>query len=368
MPTGTGAQNQRNLPGSATPYTINPSLFNSLTQKQDFNPQNFSFPSPSNYTNTVLRQVGIISKIRLLVEGALVLSAAAQITPTYKWPYGIIKNVQLSGNQMNNFISVTGNDLYLRQILQNRAYVDNITVPGVGSSGTAVAGTYPFTIQFEVPIAMDMTSLTGSLYAQTEATNLTLQLTAEAIANLFTGAGVADLTITNTAGTAGTTPNVLVEETIFSIPYNPSKAGELVLPDLTVLHGFIANDVPVAAQATVTTNLYRTNADLYRLFYLTDNGNVLVPTSEYVQTQLMYGASEVPYQYNPVLFQKLGNNVDARLSFPDGEYCFDFAAENPGRDKVILEGVTNLRLITQYSGVAWNSAAYVHTVQETLFA
>ena len=366
MPTGTGAVNQRNLP--ATPYTVNPALFNALTQKQVFNPQNFSFPSPANYTTTVLRQVGIISKLRLLIEGAVVLSAAAQLTPTYKWPYGIAKNVQLSGNQMNNFISCTGNDLYLRQLIQHRAFVDQITVPGIGPSGVAVAGTYPFTIQLEVPIAMDMTSLTGSLYAQTEATNLTLQITAEAIANLFTGAGVADATITNTAGTAGTTPNVLVEETIFSIPYNPQKAGELVIPDLTVLHGFISNDVPVAAQATVTTNLYRTNADLYRFFYLTDNGNVLVPSADISNAQLMYGASEVPYAFNPVLFNRLNNNEDARLALTDGEYCLDFAAENPGRDKVILEGVANLRLQTQYSGVTWNSAAYVHTVQETLFA
>jgi hypothetical protein len=365
MPTGTGAINQRNLP--ATPYVINPTMFNALTQKQIFNPQHFSFPSPANYTTQVLRQVGIVSRLRLLIEGAVVNGTAAQLTPTYKWPYGICKNVQLSGNQMNNFISVTGNDLYLRQLIQNRAYVDQITVPGIGSAGTAVAGTYPFTIQIEVPIAMDMTSLTGSLYAQTEATNLTLQITAEAIANLFTG-NTANCTITNTAGTAGTLPNVLVEETIFSIPYNPQKAGELVIPDLSVLHGFIANDVPVAAQATVTTNLYRTNADLYRFFYLTDNGNVLVPSSEIVSAQLMYGASEVPYGFTPVLFNRLNNNVESRLALTDGEYCLDFAAENPGRDKVILEGVTNLRLQTQYSGVTWNSAAYVHTVQETLFA
>jgi hypothetical protein len=366
MPTGTGAINQRNLP--AVPYTVNPALFNALTQKQVFNPQNFSFPSPANYTVQVLRQVGIISRLRLLIEGAVVISTASQLTPTYKWPYGICKNVQLSGNQMNNFISVTGNDLYLRQLVQNRAFVDQITVPGIGPSGTATAGTYPFTIQLEIPIAMDMTSLTGSLYAQTEATNLTLQLTAEALDNLFTGVSGAGATITNTAGTAGTVPNVLVEETIFSIPYNPNKAGELVIPDLTVLHGLIANDVPVAAQATVTTNLYRTNADLYRFFYLTDNGNALVDSVDISNAQLMYGASEVPYAFTPVLFNRLNNNVESRLALSDGEYCLDFAAENPGRDKVILEGVTNLRLQTQYTGVTWNSAAYVHTVQETLFA
>ena len=365
MPTGTGAVNLRNLP--ATPYTVDAPLFNALTQKQVFNPQNFQFPSPANYVTQVLRQVGIISRIRLVIQGAVVNGTAVQLTPTYKWPYGICKNVQLSGNQMNNFISVNGNDLYLRQLIQNRAWQDQITVPGIGAAGTAVAGTYPFTIVIEIPIAMDMTSLTGSLYAQTEATNLTIQLTAEAIANLFTG-NTANCTITNTAGTAGTTPNVLVEETIFSIPYNPHKAGELVIPDLTVLHGFIANDVPVAAQATVTTNLYRTNADLYRFFYSTDNDNVLVPSDNISSAQLMYGASEVPYAFNPVLFNRINNNQDARLALTDGEYCLDFAAENPARDKVILEGVTNLRLQTQYTGVTWNAAAYVHTVQETLFA
>ncbi len=365
MPTGTGAINQRNLP--ATPYKVDAALFNQYTQKQVFNPNAFPFPSPANYTTQTLRQVGIISRIRLLIQGAIVVGTAVQVTPTYKWPYGIVKNLQLSGNQMNNFISCTGNDLYQRELVQNRAFVDQITTPGLTSTGTAVAGTYPFTIALNVPIAMDMTSLTGSLYAQTEATNLTLQLTSEALANLFTG-NVANTTITNTAGTAGTTPNVLIEETIFSIPYDPNSPSTMVIPDLTVLHGIISNDNPVASQATVTTNLYRTNADLYRFFYLTDNANVLVPSVNIPNAQLMYGASETPYAFNPVLFNRLNNNEEARLALTDGIYCLDFSAENPARDKVILEGVTNLRLQTQYSGVALNAAAYVHTVMETLFA
>ncbi|MGH2612659.1 MAG: hypothetical protein ACRDFB_06365 [Rhabdochlamydiaceae bacterium] len=365
MPTGTGAINQKNLP--ATPYEVNPTMFNALTQKQLFDPQNFTFASPANYVTQVLRQVGIIAKIRLLIQGSIVTTGTGTFAYTYKWPYGICKNVQLSGNQMNNFISATGNDLYLREVVQNRAYVDEVT-SYTAASGITGAGTYPFTIVLTIPVAMDMTSLTGALYAQTEATNLTLTLTAEALANLFSWTGTA-ATLTNTAGTAGTTPNVLIEETIFSIPYNPQKQGVLVIPDLTVLHGFISNDVPVASQSTVTTNLYRTNADLYRLFYLTDNNNVLVSTADTTNAQLMYGASEVPYAFNPALFNKVWNNETVRLNLGnDGEFVLDFSAENPSRDKVILEGVTNLRLQTQYSGVTWNAAAYVHTVQETLFA
>ena len=65
--------------------------------------------------------------------------------------------------------------------------------------------------------------------------------------------------------------------------------------------------------------------------------------------------------------QRFRNNRDYRVIFPDGHYCLDFVADNPARDLVLLEGVTNLRLRTQYTA-APTGGSFVHFVQETLFA
>lgn len=377
MPTGTGAVNERNLPNSA--YEINPALFTQLTQKQVFNPANLVCPAfGGNFVTKTLRQVGIVARIRLWIVGSIVVSgmtSASTLVPTFKWPYGLFKNVQLSGNQQNNFISASGFDLHLRKLIQYRAFKDDWSVAGIapaGLSGTAGNGTFPFKVAIDVPVAMDMVSLVGSLYAQSEATNLVLQLTTDSLANLFTFTGAGTAVLADTAGDANSSPTVFVEETIFSIPYHPSKPNVLVIPDLTVLHGIIANDNPVASQSSVTTEMYRSNANLERLVFYTDNNNALLTSANYVDAQLLYGAKETPYSWTPIDFLRLQNNVDNRIltsSMPDGTYALDFTAESPARDQVILEGVTNLRIQTDYvAGQPSSAAAKVHWVQETLFA
>lgn len=383
MPTGTGAINERNLPNAA--YEVNPALFMAYTQKQVFNPHQVNLAAPSLYIVNTLRQVGIVARIRLIIQGAVVVATGAgttsSITPTFKWPYGILSTIALAGNQQNNFISCSGFDLHIRKLTQLRAFVDGYTVPGIaaaGITGVGASGTFPFKICIDIPVAMDMTTLVGALYAQSEATNLTVSLTTEGLANLFTVVvgngtgnftGIGAVTLTNTAGTAATSPIVLFEETIFSIPYHPQKSNTLVIPDLTVLHGIIANNNPVASQSQVTTELYRSNANLERLFYYTDDANALTTTANQTGSQLVYGAAEQPYGWTPQDFKRAEDNANNRVILQDGVYVLDLTADNPARDQVILEGVTNLRLLTNYvGGQPVNAGAKVHWVQETLFA
>lgn len=375
MPTGTGAINERNLPNAA--YEVNPALFAAYTQKQVFNPANLLMAAPANYVTKTLRQVGIVSRVRLLVQGSFVgtgFVAGNTNTPTFKWPYGMFSNVQLSGNQQNNFISASGFDLHLRKLTQLKAFVDGYTTIGITNApivGVANNAVIPFNVCIDIPVAMDQTTLVGALYAQSEATELVLTLTTEALANLFTVTGAAGwaIALANTAGTVGTFPTVQVEETIFSIPYHPDKKNTLLIPDLTVLHGFIANNNPVASQSTVTTELYRSNANLERLFYYTDDTNRLVTTAQHTSSDLVYGAKEQPYTWNPQDFKRIEDNANNRIILPDGSYVLDLTADNPARDQVILEGVTNLRLETSYiGGQPATAGAKVHWVQETLFA
>jgi hypothetical protein len=165
---------------------------------------------------------------------------------------------------------------------------------------------------------------------------------------------------------------VFVEEEIFEVPYDPQHSDTLIIPDLTVLHGLVSNDNAVASQSTLDTQLFRINGQLERLFYYTvDLTTATLPAfvlaANYVQSQLIYGSNQNPYTFNPQNMLRFRNNRDYRVAFPDGLNVLDFVADNPARDLVLLEGVTNLRLRTQYVA-APTGGSYVHFVQETLFA
>lgn len=378
MPTGTGAVNLRNLP--VTKYAINPGLFNQLTSRVIFDPINFPLPTFGNYTTNQLLQVGIVGSINLIVAGNLVVTGSNAQTVTERYPWDLI-SVQLSGNGQNNFINCQGTDLRLRMAAANRAYVDGISFWPTQTQ-LATAGTYAFKLVYKIPVAMDDTTLVGALYAQSEATNLTYKITTGTLSDLIT-AGASTYVVTAT---------VYLEEEIYEVPYDPSHPDTLVIPDLTVLHGLISNDNAVASQTTVDTQLFRINGQLERLFFYTVDKSaataLLVRTAIYTQAQLIYGSNQNPYTFNPMAFLEFRNGRDYRVPLasvldsaqidlwdspfsgvmiPDGVYCMDFVADNPARDQVLLEGVTNLRLRTEYTA-APTGGSYVHFVQETLFA
>jgi hypothetical protein len=378
MPTGTGAVNLRNLP--TTKYSINPGLFNQLTSRVVFDPINFPLPTFGNYVQNQLLQVGVVGAINLIVKGTLTTTGSAVTgVPTARWPWDLIA-VQVSGNGQNNFINAQGTDLRLRLGAANRAYNDGISTYPLAADLDS-ANTFDFTLVYKIPIAMDDTTLVGALYAQSEATNLTYKITTGTLSDL----------INFTEGTATISATVYLEEEIYEVPYDPQHGDTLIIPDLTVLHGFVANDNAVSSQTTLDTQLFRINGQMERLFFYTvDKTNAqiaFVPEATYDQTQLIYGSNQNPYTFNPQLFLPFRNNRDYRrllggsltssnvdlgttphsVIIPDGVFCLDFVADNAARDQVLLEGVTNLRLRTQYSS-APTGGSYVHFVQETLFA
>jgi hypothetical protein len=378
MPTGTGAINLRNIP--VTKYAINPGLFNQLTSRVIFDPINFALPTFGNYVQNQLLQVGIVGSINLIVSGTITVPAASTFVPGHRWPWDLI-SVQLSGNGVNNFISCNGIDLRARELTANRAKVDGVSTWPL-TAALATPGTYAFKLVYKVPVAMDDTTLVGALYAQSEATNLTYKISTAALSDVGSFTGTAP-TITGT---------VFLEEEIFEVPYDPNHPDTLVIPDLTVLHGLVGNDNAVASQSKLDTSLFRINGQLERLFFYTvDKSGArpqIVPTATYTNTQLVYGSNQTPYTFNPQDFLDVRNNRDYRvplssvlngvnsalwtppfsgLVVPSGLYCLDFVADNAARDTVLLEGVTNMRLHTEYSA-APTGGSYVHFVQETLFA
>lgn len=370
-----------------TKYAINPGLFNQLTSRVIFDPINFPLPAFGNYVQNQLLQVGIVGSINLIVKGGVTADKAATATNP-GWPWDLI-SVQVSGNGQNNFINCKGSDLRLRQLAQGRAYTDGQSFWPDLATGALVKGTTgKFELHYKIPIAMDDTTLVGALYAQSEATNLTYKISVAALSDLCD----------NTAGAAiSIDATVYLEEEIFEVPYDPQHSDTLVIPDLTVLHGLVGNDNAVASQTTLDTQLFRINGQMERLFFYTVDKTAaptfaLTTTDKYSNVQLIYGSNQIPYTFNPLAFLEQRNNRDYRVplasvldsannaaatglwvppqsarKLPSGVYCLDFVADNSARDQVLLEGVTNLRLRTEYA-VAPTGGSFVHFVQETLFA
>lgn len=381
MPTGTGAVNLRNLP--VTRYQINPGLFNQLTSRVIFDPINFALPSPGNYIQNQLLQVGIIGSINLIVEGTIDWATANIDAVSARYPFDLIA-VQLSGNGQNNFINCQGSDLRLRLGAANRAMLDGSSFwPDAATLAGGASGSEDFRLCYKIPVAMDDTTLVGALYAQSEATNLTYKISTAALADLFDLTGAPDITIDAT---------VYLEEEIFEVPYDPNHPDTLVIPDLTVLHGLVANDNAVSSQTSLDTQLFRINGQMERLFFYTVDKTTavpgIVPDADYDRAQLIYGSNQQPYTFDPITMLGWRNNRDYRVPLasildgansglwvppftgvpiPSGVYCLDFVADNSARDQVLLEGVTNLRLRTDFSS-APTGGSYVHFVQETLFA
>ena len=362
MPTGTGAVNLRNLP--VTKYQINPGLFNQLTSRVFFDPINFALPAENNYVKQQLLQVGIVGAINLRVKGNFVTTGTSvSAVPTAHYPWDLI-SVQVSGNGQNNFIQCSGWTLTNRLRAANRAYVDQVSViPASSDAAYAAAGSAAFDLFYRIPIAMDDTTLVGALYAQSEATNLVIQVSTSPLADLFN---------TTAGAIALDSAVVYMEEEIYEVPYDPQHPDTLIIPDLTVLHGLVDNDNAVASQTTLDTQLFRINGQMERLFFETwDNSTAAAPAlvapATYDQIQLIYGSNQQPYTFTPAEFLQWRNNRDYRVEFNPGMFCLDFVADNPARDQVLLEGVTNLRLRTQYSS-APTGGSFVRFAQETLFA
>ncbi len=370
MPTGTGAVALRNLPNVA--YEISPSKFAALTERQEFDPNmSVQLAAPGIAAPDVtLLQVGVVAQLRLITTGAVVSSSTTGTSATYKWPYGIYSNLQLSGNGQNNFQNVNGLTYQIRELIQAKAFIDDVTSAPL-TPIAAGAGTAPFTIIHDIPISIDMTSLVGALYAQTEATELTLRLTTSPFSEILVQTTPADLSLTNTAGTANTSPSCAINEVFFEVPYDPTSGNKvLVIPDLSVLHGLIGQRNAIGAQTQGVTALPRQNGQLERLIFWTDDSTTsptLLTTSKYSYARLTYGSKKSPYDYEVPLQLRAVNNRDYRNALPDGILVLDFIKENPRRDVVLLQGVTNLRLETGYA-TAPGAGTFVYWVMETLFA
>ncbi len=378
MPSGVGATTTVNQP-AAVPFITDPAAFFELTERNVYRAARFdSLGTTGGADNRELPRAGILSMLRIMFEGTLqVTLGAGTVTSTARWPYGLIDRLVLSVNAGNDVFSLNGADLHALRVLRNPALNGNDTADtypgGIGPGQTIPNGQSAVVLTWEVPVAIDPVTLIGSIYAQSPAMNLQVRLQqADLGADLLAAAGGA--TIDSLTGTW------TYQVTSFDIPLSAGETPALVVPDLSRLHAVQAHQIGFDAVGEVPAALIRGNGQLDRLLLQVASANPRTDTSadawyradadlnEIDAVRLEYGSAQRPLDYNPaaLLLAENMQNYGGRLPY---EYlALDFLSENPPRDIVQMQGVTDLRAVVTINGGAAAPAAgaHVNVVQEML--
>ena len=363
MPLGTGAPQATTVPSE--PMMVNPDQFFSLTRKNDHHVETQTMPAGGTSWQRALPQVGIVSRLSITFVGQVVVASAA-VTPSNRWPYGLLNSFNLSANGQNNLWSCSGEDLHVLRHVRYPSYHEEVDVyPGTfGGGGTIAVGTHPISLTWEVPIAVDDTSLVGALYAQSGATNLTMDRSVATNAQLFS----------NLPGNATLSGTFYTQVTRFSVP-RAGEDGQLVIPDLSRLHGFNAVETDFSATGDLRLPLVRSAGQLHRLFLSVEkspNARLsalpdATAANKIDRLRLTYGAGEQPFDYNPASSLLSRNNDQYGNVSPYDRLVLDMVRENAPRDVILLQGVTELAVIPTINSAATVSGGRARLVQETLF-
>jgi hypothetical protein len=361
MATGTGSVLLQNIP--TNPFVVDPGAFFQMTRKNVVTNEAVTVGS-GKFQNRRLPTVGIVSKLQLVFQGTVTVATAAATTSDL-WPHGLLSQFTLSANGQNELVSASGLDLHALRFLRYPAFSEAVDVfPGTLGGGNSVAvGSYPIYLTFEVPMAMDDMSLVGALFAQSQGTNLNIKLTEATAAELFS-ANPGNVTI------AGAWT---VQETFFDIPLDAQ--GNQVLPDLSRLHGINSVLTPFLNTGDVKAPLIRSAGQLTRLLVSARSSatNRLsaapnAATSKLIDAiRLEYGGNQKPQVFDPAATLLALNNQHYGATVPYDRLVLDFVRENPQRDVIYMQGVTELNVVPKVNAGVTVSAGEVRVVQETLY-
>jgi hypothetical protein len=370
--------------------SIQPAQFFQLTRRLTILEKSLGAYAGLGSTDTIpILQTGILSGLLVQAQGQVVVTlGGGTAATTGRWPYDLIRAARFTANGQSNLINCHGAKLKAREIMARGDLSDRGIVRGIGgaSPGTqvnqgtmslnndtwglgsnvsAIPGaptTYPFALEWYVPVAFDDLTLTGAIFAQTSATDLYLAIDWAPLTDLFVLTG---------AATAVVTMSVNVFATLYTIPQ--ASNGQIIVPDLSTFHSLIESRYSTVANGDNEVRLagQGVGKQLLRLYGQCWNGVIPAPLPvnavNYGNVLWRFGGNDTPEIWNNGLahamrIEKLFNND---LSTYQGFFCHDFASENAFRDSVDEGTATELRfLLNILNGVTLNNA-YFEYVQET---
>lgn len=363
MPTGTGAQTASLVPDQ--PYVTDPAAFASMTKRNVTQLPGVAHPGASNLWERALPKDGILSKAVIKFIGTFTITpGTGSVDTTNEYPYNLLRNFQLEINGSSDLWGCSGADLFTLCHVRYPSYQSETDeFPGnVGAQTGLTAGAHDVELTWEIPVSMDDMSLVGALYLQSLATNAGVRCRVAADDDLFGINGDATVAIDGTWH---------VETHFWEVPY---REGQVVVPDLSRLHGFTAVEIPVSSTGRNRLPLLRAPGLLERLFVSIErsDGNPLdarVSTADADKIDylaLTYGANKTPIEYDPASFLVSQNNKHYGQTVPYQRFVLDQVREHPVRDAIHMEGVTDLAVLADINTSVSLSNARARLVQEML--
>jgi hypothetical protein len=339
-----------------------------------------------------LKKTGIISALEIRVAGSVVIGGTiGTTTMSYEWPYNLIKALKLSVNGQSTLIDTRGLDLKLADIALDTDVTDkgvdqrygNATAVGNGTmslshedwGGTGAAsnymapglnvaaiGTYPIDLTYVVPVAADQTNLVGSIFGQSQATNINVEIVYASQSELFSAVGGSA-----TVSFAGVT--IDVTGVAYSIPVVNGKA---TVPDLSQLHGVntFQNQISVSGDSEINLPGTGQGRKLLRLWWNTYSSAtpLVMNATNYGNLAYKYGSNTVPETLpNGSKLRALNERqVNSDIGKCWGYGMWDFASRFALRDVIDLGTTSDFRLLVGL--VSTPTSGKIFITQETLYA
>jgi hypothetical protein len=368
MPLGTAGVSVKNLPSE--PYVIDDAQWKD-TAKKNVQPVHTSLTSGAFTGQAMpfsLPQSGIVGELLITLDATLTVTTAAAVTGD-RWPYGLMNGFTLGINgQQNLFGDIFGEDLRIRQDIAFPAFSEQVDVfPGtIGGGNSLATGTYPIHVSWRVPVATELITLTGGIYAQSPSTTVRVNISPSLPAAMFTAATLANAALTNALWT--------VTETFFEPAYD--SQGRIIVPSgIGAMHSMTGTDLGITATGSSPLPLVRGSGNLQRLF-LSFRASPILRLSAAPNAAssilldsltLSYGQTQQPYIWNPasVLLQK--NNLDYGFTAPYDCLIVDTLKEDPTRDAIVYAGLTELKILAGVDPGVTLAGGTCHLVQEDVF-
>lgn len=375
---------------NAPDVQVDPPAFYAATRRLRYPMKALTAIAGLGSTDSVqLRQTGIVAGLEVRVTGTIVWGGTITGSScTYEWPFNLIRAFKLSANGQSNLISARGLMLRALEFIRNGQMDDTgitrnfngaalstgtlaVSSDDWGTSGANVmapnntvggTGTYTVDLTWFIPVCMDDISLIGSVYAQSSATNLTLDIDWNTQANLVVVGGSA---------TFAQNLQYSVTGLVFSIP---NVGGRYVVPDLSHFHQLSEARVGGLAQGVNEPLLAGTGVGrrLMRLMFNVYSGATPAPlamnAANFSTVAWGYGGNDVPegYANGTNLRAKNIREAGADIGGSWGIGLWDFSGMFAARDSIDEGATSDLR--AQIGLVNAPTSGYAQIMQETIFA
>lgn len=361
MAMGQGATYLSKLP-EASKFQMKPEMFFDLTRPNVRPYPAKAYPGAGETVSFPMRKAGIIERITVVFEGTLTITTATTVTQD-GYPYNLLKGLSLSANSTDIF-KVNGEDLHALAFVRYPAYDDEVDVighAGVPGDGTGLTvGAHPVYLTWDIPVAVDDSTLIGALYAGSDSTNIEIDLRMAEKSEMV--ATAANLTV---AGSFHVTVDA------YDVPQLDD--GTIILPDLRFLHRFIAIPEPFTV-SPARLEVPRSAGNLLRLFVSGDSNAEAalsaLPSAAAADTitklEVEYGISERPIVYEPASLLLTKNNRDYGGVAPYGRLVFDTVKRNPDRDAIVIQALNEFAVNVELDDAVAIVAGRMRLVYETL--